>query len=350
MPRPARPPPAFSWAPGDRDRLLDGALTALERCCAPSGAIAAAPPARSPAEPDYGFFWQRDGAAAAFALLGLVRRGPPGLRARAERRLAAYVSFVTALGRGGSLSASRHSLAGEPVGGYGDPQHDGPAATALLLLEVAPAAARPYLEHLRACDGVGFDLWELVRGRSSHAAHLRERALGLPHPAGSGRHVDDPEPAWFDAVSGLDVSGVGCRLLGASGPVAGGATLAALERAFADRWPVNLAWRASGRLGRGLGRFPEDGNDGLGTTGGNPWPVATLWAAQWHLLAGDTDLGQGYLDFVLAHGGARHEQIDGVTGEGRGAAGLAWSAAELAVTLLLLPSAIPGPAPTHASD
>ena len=336
VPGPAR---SFAWSDGARDRLLEEALTALERCCAPSGAIAAAPPRTSPEDPDYSFFWQRDAAAAAFALLGLVERGPVQLRPRAQARLSAYTDFVERLGRGGHLSASRCTLTGEVVGGYGDPQHDGPAATALVLLRVRPAAAQPYLEHLRRSDGIGYDLWELVHGRSAHAARLRQRALGEQSAWVPGRHVLDADPAWFQAVSGLDTSSIGCEVLGArSVSGAAGPTLARLEQAFADRWPVNVAWRRSGRLGHGMGRFPEDGNDGLGTTGGHPWPVATLWAAQWHLLRGEDELGRGFLDFVLAHGGGRHEQIDGTTGEGRGAPGLAWSAAELVSAVLLLPA------------
>jgi hypothetical protein len=142
------------------------------------------------------------------------------------------------------------------------------------------------------------------------------------------------------------MSSIGCDLLGATEASAdAGSTLAQLELAFVDRWPINLAWRAAGRLGHGLGRFPEDCNDGIGSTGGHPWPVTTLWAAQWHLLRGHRDVGMGYLDFVLAHGGAAHEQIDGVTGEGRGAPGLVWSAAELITTLLLTDGGSGGLAP-----
>jgi hypothetical protein len=334
----SRPTAPFVWEPDSRDVLLHKAFEAIDLCCTPSGAIAAAPPRTHPDEPDYGFFWQRDAAAAAFALLGLVRHGPDDLRDRATVRLQAYVAFVSELGRRGSLSTSRFTLAGEVVGGYGDPQHDGPAATALLLLEVAAAAALPYLQHLHSVDEVGYDLWELVRGRSYHAGRLRQRALGSRSELGPRVHVRDPEPPWFAAISGLDISTIGCELLGARSLSAdAGKALGRLEDAFANRWPVNAAWHRTGRLGHGLGRFPEDGNDGLGSTGGNPWPVATLWAAQWHLLRGESELGMGFLDFVLSHGAAGHEQIDGVTGEGRGAAGLAWSAAELITTLLLLP-------------
>ncbi len=156
------------------------------------------------------------------------------------------------------------------------------------------------------------------------------------------------------------------------------ATVGALEDHFATRWPVNAAWQQAGQVGGGIGRFPEDCNDGIGSTGGNPWPVTTLWAAQYHLRraqrsaylasgarpglaglarsrAGLTGLARsqpgdpagsahqiaralGYLSFVIAHtdAAAISEQIDGTTGRSRGARPLAWAHAELVTTLLAL--------------
>lgn len=132
-------------------------------------------------------------------------------------------------------------------------------------------------------------------------------------------------------------------------------TMHGLERASAERWPVNIAWQRDGHAGMGMARFPEDANDGIGVSGGNPWTFATLWAAQFYLRAIErlqlsrednaagfrrTELlerADGYLRFVLSHmpAAALTEQIDGQTGEPRGARRLAWAHAAAIDTLLL---------------
>lgn len=363
------PGSAYPAAAVDPEPLLRKAFDAIEACCAPNGAIAAAPRA-GPGEPDYWFFWQRDGAAAALALYALSASGPPDLRGRAAALCRGYLAFVERLGATGAVAAGRVTMAGTPVGGYGDPQHDGPAATALAVLTLDPRAldvARPFLEHLLAPGPrIGFDLWELVVGRSFHAADLRRRALHLAarlatdvddelagrcavtderpafaEPAGGWRHVLDPEPAWFRETTRLDASVLGSALLGvdhendlAHPRLA--QTAQRLEAHYTRKWPVNVAWRRAGNAGAGIGRFPEDANDGFGSTGGNPWPIATLWMAQYHLRRGHRELGEGYLSFVVSHvdSDAIGEQIDAVTGTPRGARGLVWAHAELVATLL----------------
>jgi GH15 family glucan-1,4-alpha-glucosidase len=128
-----------------------------------------------------------------------------------------------------------------------------------------------------------------------------------------------------------------------------------LERVSGDRWPVNIAWQRDGDAGMGMARFPEDANDGIGVSGGNPWTFATLWAAQYYLRTierlqhvgskeatgeGRAELlerADGYLRFVLSHipASSLTEQIDGQTGEPRGARQLAWAHASAIQTLLL---------------
>ncbi len=354
----------------DRETLLRKAFAAIEACCAPNGAIAAAPPA-GPDEPDYWFFWQRDGAATALALHALSAAGPDDLRARAAALCSGYLEFVDRIGHGdGAVAAGRFTMGGAPVGGYGDPQHDGPAATALAVLTLDPTAlpvARPFLEHLLLPGRrPGYDLWELIRGRSFHAENLRRRALRLAEsvttdvdeafarrcrvtderpvfvdPAGGWRHVLDPDPPWFKQTTRLDASVLGSALLAFDG----GSeidhpcltqTVRRLEEHYATKWPVNLAWRRGGNAGAGIGRFPEDANDGFGSTGGNPWPIATLWMAQYHGHRGNWEQAEGYLRFVTTHveADAISEQIDAVTGAPRGARGLVWAHAELVVALL----------------
>ncbi|MCU1602523.1 MAG: glucoamylase precursor [Frankiales bacterium] len=307
------------------EALLRQSFDALERCCAASGAITAAPRA-APGEPDYWFTWQRDAAAVGFALRDLAVRGPADLRERARRRLDGYVAFLTGLT--GDLSASRRTVDGDIVGGYGDPQHDGPAATALLLQAVAPDASERFVRHLiEIGEAPGYDLWENAYGRSFHARNLRRRALlraGIACAAGS-------PPA--------DAGAVGSAVLGFDPLLddlhAVSAVVLALEL-DAERWPVNATWRLHHAHGAGIGRFPDDANDGYGSTGGGPWPVCSLWLAQHHLHSGHRAEGEGHLAFVLAHTDptAISEQLDPVTGQPRGARGLAWAHAELVTTLL----------------
>jgi len=360
---------AHSAAALDPEPLLRKAFAAIEACCAHNGAIAAAPPAGS-GEPDYWFFWQRDGAAAALALHALSIAGPLDLRARAAALCRAYVAFVGRIEHGDALVAGRLTMDGIPVGGYGDPQHDGPAATVLAVLTLDPTAlevARPFLEHLLLPGKrTGFDLWELTKGRSFHAANLRRRALRLAvqvatnvddalaercrvtderpafvDPTGGWRHILDPDPEWFRTTTRLDVSVLGSALLAfdheneINHPRLA-QTAQRLETHYAAKWPVNIAWRRAANAGAGIGRFPEDANDGFGSTGGNPWPIATLWMAQYHFHRGNRELAEGYLAFVVTHvdADAISEQIDAVTGAPRGARGLAWAHAELVITLL----------------
>jgi len=397
--------------------LVTASLDALERCRAGNGAIGAAPPAPTTDDPDYWFFWQRDAAHVALALVATAGSGiDDALGRRARALLDSYVGFIRRLGpeleRGGDVGASRCTMAGRPVGRYGDPQPDGPAATALAILtgvddaHAALAIARPFLDYLCGSEATlpAFDLWELTVGTSFHAVNLIRRALRLgaataataDDPAadrylnaatriasqldafrdpstGALAHVLRPQPPWLDLTSQLDVSAVGSILLGYDptdetmtvddpGIVS---TMGRLDDRFASRWPVNVAWRSAGRAGAGLGRFPEDCNDGSGSTGGNPWPVATLWAAQYHLRraqggphlsprdaadqAAEVVQGLGFLSFVTSHCEVMSigEQIDGVTGASRGARPLAWAHAELLTTLSMFPrwSTSPGSRP-----
>ncbi|HEY3604618.1 MAG TPA: glycoside hydrolase family 15 protein [Sporichthyaceae bacterium] len=354
----------------DPESLLRKSFVAIEACCADNGAIAVAPAAES-GDPDHWFCRPHDAAATAIALHALARSGPADLRAAAAARCQGYLGFVEQIGHGGRLAAARLAMNGTAVSGYGDPQHDGPAATTLAVLTLDPSAlsiARPFLEQLLLPGPrKGFDLWELVEGRSFHAANLRRRALGLAaslaagvddelaarcrvvderptfvDPAGGWRHILDPFPTWFRHTSRLDASVLGSALLAHDddGEIRHPQlrqTANRLVAHYATRWPVNVAWRRAGNQGGGIGRFPEDANDGYGSGGGNPWPIATLWLAQYHFHRGERDLAEGYLGFVLAHVDAEaiSEQIDAATGEPRGARGLARAHAELVITLLL---------------
>lgn len=88
----------------------------------------------------------------------------------------------------------------------------------------------------------------------------------------------------------------------------------------------------------GLVRFEYDGyfraQDGAL---GNPWPVTTLWIAQYYIRTQQLDRGKQYVDWVVArasHSGMLSEQVDPHTGYGLSVSPLVWSHAELINTVL----------------
>jgi hypothetical protein len=372
-PVPARVPAHLDAA--SRAHLLRTSFKVMDHCCVLTGAIAAAP--RSRVGPDYWFAWQRDGAHVAHALHLIHMHGPDAdMRHRAGVRREAWVRFVTEHVSGADLAASRRRMTGEVVGGYGDPQQDGPASTALVLLTViagahdALAAARPFLDYLLsdAAGEPGYDLWELTFGHSFYAANLRRRALiratRLAREVGDAaadryhqasiaashelRRFRSPlrpglvstrnaTPSWFNLVSGLDMSVIGSALLAYDPRDDQGDEH---DAAIRETFDQIRQWSGTGR---GVGRFPEDCNDGMGSTGANPWTVTTLWAAQRLLREGGDSIrdGVGYLLDVLAgDAGALGEQFEASSGQARGVAPLAWAHAELVVTVLALDQSI----------
>lgn len=70
---------------------------------------------------------------------------------------------------------------------------------------------------------------------------------------------------------------------------------------------------------------------------GNPWPVATMWMAQYYIRTQQLDLAKKYLEWVVArasHSGMLSEQVDPQTGYAVSVSPLVWSHAELVNTLL----------------
>ncbi len=400
----------------------------------PSGAIVASPAkGEQPGEPNYWFVWQRDAGHTLLSLIGWSRTAPFGLpTAPMQQAIDSYLGFLARCQASGNLGASRYSVDGQPVTGYGNPQLDGPAIGVLAmasLLDPRPVYAqiRAALDYLLTPEGQGpcFDAWEFVYGRILNALLLKRKAFRAgahlaallteqddmrryqdearrleaeidPYiDARRGYLVSSHEPAnpWFETLSGLDAATLAAILanwdssddfLNLTDPAVMG-TVLALEDAFAPLYAVNRAWQANGQAGMGWGRFPEDANDGLGSTGGNPWPLATLWAAQYcYRLAeklatggplaitderqaryfnrvvgqevanvGDQMTGQdilmallpalrkrgdAYLQFVLAHqppDGSVTEQINHDTGQPQGARDLTWAMSELLNTLAM---------------
>lgn len=457
--RPDPPQPVAPTARLNDDEMRALASRAYQRLRAnlqPNGAVIGSPArGQQPGEPNYWFFWQRDGAAAMSWLTQLRHATGFGVEPGAlDQPIAHYLDILAAIQKNGPLGTSRYQVSGEPVLGFGNPQLDGPALTVLALARLDdPARAWPlakvYLDFLLTPDGQGrtMDTWEFLYGRTFNATLLRRKALlagagmaeRLGHTSDAARFRDGAQNAldelsdfvdhttgrlvasrdtldpWFGATSGLDMAIVSALLapvpiittdtteanLAPDRPRADLdqfahpavlATMMALEDAFASRYRVNRDWRAGGNPAGGIGRFPEDANDGLGSTGGNPWPLATLWAAQfcyrvawdWRTVALNTPEGvtlhdpcqaafinraagedlvevgrliprdtwlrrvdvallmrsRQYLDFVTHHlpsDGGVTEQIDRDTGQPRGAPDLSWALAELIRTISMVP-------------
>ncbi|MCK5492585.1 MAG: hypothetical protein KAJ14_05695, partial [Candidatus Omnitrophica bacterium] len=157
-------------------------------------------------------------------------------------------------------------------------------------------------------------------------------------------------------------------------------TVLELEKAFCDLYPINKKWIEKGKLGMGIGRYPQDTYDGHGQGGGNPWFLNTAWFAQYYsLLArkfieqGEIEItcdnicffqnigidtspqtaredkklfndiinelrknSQGYLEWILAHipkDGSMSEQVNGETGDHQGPEDLTWSYVELILAI-----------------
>ncbi len=436
--------------------LASRAYARLLRNVLPDGAVVGSPAhGQEPGQPNYWFYWQRDGAVTMGHLIAWQQQPLLGLPTSGlDAIIARYPAFVARTQRQGDLGTSRYTTDGDPITGFGNPQLDGPPLSAMTLARMAPRAdvwglLRAYLDFLLTPEGCGpgMDAWEFIYGQHFNAAFLKRRALLVGASVASqlghaddarrytaeARHLEnilsgfiDPQlgrlraftatyDPWFTQMSGLDAAvlcavlsgrdlyargtserrgqpntaGLGRDLDAVTSPVVL-ATMSALEEAFASRYAVNRDWTAAGNSGFGLGRFPEDANDGVGTSGGNPWPLATLWGAQFyysvvqeiaqvlqvaedHSLALDDarqatflqratgqDIplarpiaaahwrtailprvlacGDGYLNFVVHHlpeDGGVTEQIDGETGAPRGARDLSWALSELIATLAL---------------
>jgi hypothetical protein len=419
---------------GQRVRMLAQACWArIEAHILPNGAIVASPArGEQPGQPNYWFVWQRDAGQTLLGMMEWARAAPFGLPAKTiEAASMRCVGFLTRAQAPGDLGVSRSTVDGEPVRGYGNPQLDGPALSALVLTRLFDPRPlypqmRAYLEYLLTPEGQGpgYDAWEFVYGRILNALLLKRKAFRggarlaylLNEEQDMRRYRDeaarleaeiegfndarrgyllssmDAAEPFLETISRLDASTLGAVLtawdadddfLNVTHPAVMG-TVLALEDAFAPRYAINRAWHAAGRAGMGWGRFPEDANDGVGSTGGNPWPLVTLWAAQYcyrleeRLTAGGPFLitdqrqadylkrvtgqevasiggqvpslllkdvlsalrrrGDAYVQFVLAHqppDGALTEQIHRETGQPQGARDLTWALAELLKTLAM---------------
>jgi hypothetical protein len=437
--RPASAAPALPASPPDLDGelLREVAWQCFHRVLRnvqPNGAIVASPAkGEQPGEPNYWFVWQRDAGQTLLSLIQWSRTSPFGLpTAPMQQAITNYLGFLARCQASGNLGVSRYTVNGQPITGYGSPQLDGPAIGVLAmtsLLDPRPVYGqiRAALDYLLTPEGQGpcFDAWEFVYGRILNALLLKRKAFrAAAHLASLLAEQDDlrrfqdevarleteiegflderrgylvsnrdPVDPWFETLSGLDASALAALLaawdsrddfLGLTHPAVMG-TVQALEDTFGPLYAANRAWQEAGHEGMGWGRFPEDANDGLGSTGGNPWPLATFWAAQYcyrlaeklaiggpfsitderqaryfncvagqevarpgdqlagqyivmNLLPALRRRGDAYLQFVLAHqplDGSVTEQINRDTGQPQGARDLTWAMSELLNTLAM---------------
>lgn len=251
------------------------------------------------------------------------------------------------------------------------PQHDGPALRARVLIDLfdgMPKDLRPEAETLIArdlgfvarvagqpCIGPweeapprhdGFTLivqwdaldrgaaWAAARGRSAApllaaADRLLEMAGRLADPRSGGWRASlEAGPGSLDGATVLAILHADRR----AGPFAltaprTAATVAALERSFADLYPINR-----GRGHPAIGRWAEDSY-----FGGNPWYPLTLGFAELHyrIAAGTGDgaafaKAEGWMALVAEvapEGDDLPEQFDRETGAPRSCLALTWSAA-----------------------
>ena len=325
---------------------------------------------------------------------------------------------------------------------WGRPQTDGPALRAVSLMRIYKLAQqrldaqRQFSASMTGMKNAlladleytayhwrdqGYDLWEEVRGQHFYNAMVQHRALVagaafvntyggqgdarryLAEAAALETHLArfwDPGRGYFvetiDRSGGLDYkssnldSGVVLASLHAQGeqsylsPTDDRilATAHALRSTFAALFPINSVSRdrAQHQLAPAIGRYPEDRYDGVGSSQGHPWFIATaalaelsyraaaLYAATDRILitaqieaffADLAGVGQGLhrgdtltrgdatfrnvLDALLRSGdeylarirfhsaicGELSEQIDRYTGYERGAIDLSWSYASL---------------------
>lgn len=83
----------------------------------------------------------------------------------------------------------------------------------------------------------------------------------------------------------------------------------------------------------GIARYEQDGYfRSEPNYKGNPWPVTTLWMAQYYQLTGKPDKAKHYVDWVIGHAmpsGVLSEQVHPVTGVPISVTPLVWSHSEL---------------------
>ncbi len=396
---------------GRSNELLKRAIGPILKAFAENGAIAAAPEYAH--NRGYWFRWLRDEGQIAIAAKNYAEAtDDPESKSFLNENLGRNMEFIRDFAKREDiqkkklLGVSRCEMDGTPIESYGNPQNDGPAHSALNVMhnlkenhEAAYEITKPYIDFFTTEEGTGltFDPWEYAVGDIFNPLNLGRRVLkrgsdlarknGDTHTESfykikaaaleiqlekfydkkkgyivAGKDFVNP---WISETKNLDISIIGSILTAYD--VTDNfmnvedervmKTMLALENEFADRWPVNIAWKQAGNEGMGMGRRPEDTNDGIGSTGGNPWTFATLWASQYYLrliqryeyLATKGDVreydrealmkkAEGYLKFTLAHLPVDNltEQIDGQTGKPRGADELAWAHAELINTLLML--------------
>jgi glucoamylase len=284
---------------------------------------------------------------------------------------------------------------------WGRPQNDGPAIRALSAMEVAEQWIQEgrvrdvykllYAPSLPAQTLIkrdleyvahhwkekSFDLWE--EEQALHYYTLLSQKTALVKGARLARRMRDPEAARFyegqanaigslleqfkDPYSGtipyaleknpglphkkstLDISVILALIHNYDGSFSASTdasllTLKELMRVFRIKYPVNRVIRnqSGDPLGVALGRYPEDIYDGVGFSGGNPWFISTLAAAEFlcdlsHSRSGKRreallEIALSQFNRVIYHlddKGSMNEQFNRESGYQQGAQDLTWS-------------------------
>lgn len=388
-----------------------GILEPILSSFASNGAIAAAPPPKADQDPNYWFFWQRDAGNVAICMHNSQELFESTISNQITEKLQTYIQFVTQFPHNQQiaktgLGISRCTIQGDPIESYGSPQNDGPALTALAILDIVKDpnqgldSAKSYLDYLCTAEGseLSFDPWEFSVGKIFYIDNLQRKALRKAVKIAESinaekeiekytqqikfledrlssyfdsklnylRATQDEEIPWMKLISNIDISIIGSILVNYDvtdeffnlDHSYVKSTMQSLERSFCNKWQVNRDWKNQEKYGCAMGRFPEDMNDGITSTGGNPWTFATLWTAQFYyryvqrlryLKVTNHDNiqellqnAEGYLSFVLSYQNinALTEQIDNRTGQPRGAQKLSWAHAELLNTFAIRQEAI----------
>jgi glucoamylase len=188
-----------------------------------------------------------------------------------------------------------------------------------------PEAARFYDAEASA---IGSLLQEFKEPYSGTIPYALEKSPGLPHKK-----------------STLDISVILALIHNYDGSFSAStdsslATLKELMRLFRIKYPVNrvIRGRTGEALGVALGRYPEDIYDGVGFSGGNPWFISTLAAAEFlcdlsHSRFGKRrdallEIALSQFNRVIYHldeKGSMNEQFGRETGYQQGARDLTWS-------------------------
>jgi len=336
------------WAAKQYQYSVGAIERSMQQPGAAPGAVVAAP---SKKDPDYFYFWVRDGSLTLDFLAQLYAEG--------QGKYASNLNDFARFSRKLQLTPNRSGTFGEPkfnMDGsannedWGRPQNDGPGTRAMALGRYATAllaqkkdtsflykpempansVVKADLEFVsRIWDQPSFDIWEEVLGHHFYTRFAQWR--GLTNGAQLARAVNDNGAAsyyggvadqikrslddFWDAGKGFVVTTLGrtggldykdsnidSQVLLASLHFGGSdgvyapesdrilATTVKVVDSFKDLYAIN---GQDDTVGTAIGRYPEDKYNGNGMSLGNPWFLATTAIAEIHYKAARAFVSRG---------------------------------------------------------